>query len=72
MSFHWKDSIYFDRKPNGDIVMKKTAGGPNDPVLFEMEISGSEWCSIVAACSSAGAKATTFAAARALHFGPVK
>jgi len=50
-AFHWKDNVFFESLPSGDVRVWKTMfkGGP---MLFELVVPSKDWCTIVSECSA--------------------
>lgn len=62
---HWKDNVFFERLPNGDMKITKTMGGFQ---IFDLVVPGREWCSIFATFA-AEPGAATYREVEKLYFG---
>lgn len=61
--FHAKDGWYFERRPDGTVMISAAVQRCTET----LEIGPAEWASIVAAVSRDGGTSQTFAAAQAIH-----
>lgn len=72
---HWKDSVYFQRQANGDVMITKFPADTHpgrvlfEKPEFELRIPAAEWSSIVASTSPCGETAENYGCAAALHAG---
>jgi hypothetical protein len=53
--FHWKDGWFFERLPNGSVMItKRKDGGLESPIITREVIPPEEWASVVASVSKHG------------------
>ncbi len=68
--FHVQDGLYFERTPEGRVLIRKTTTGHADaPVLFEQVVDADAWASVVATVSAFGETSMTFDMARWFQTG---
>lgn len=62
--FHARDGLYFDRQPDGSVVVEKRVPDTRINTLeFRIELTAEAWASIVSSMSKAGESYETWKAA---------
>lgn len=62
--FHARDGLYFDRQPDGSVVVEKRVPDTRINTLeFRIELTAEAWASIVSSMSKAGESYDTWKAA---------
>jgi hypothetical protein len=73
MMFHWRDGWFFERMPNGSVMItKRKDAGMESPIITREIIPPEEWASIVASVSIKGERDRRWYTALDFHMKETK